>query len=132
MLVFMFIILIVLLLFYYIDLESNIIVLLSVSIILIIHNLISREYFSTTVDEQIQITDTQINNLINMAQSLQNTAVENTNVRYDSIPIINSCPIGDESQFNINENGSSNGLSRLSTNNENQGISEIRPSDLPL
>ena len=72
MLVLMFIILVVLLLFNYLDIESNIIVLLSVSIILIIHNLITKEYFTSTVDEQIAISNNQINSLIEMAKSLTN------------------------------------------------------------
>ena len=54
MLVLMFIILVVLLLFNYLDIESNIIVHKCI-IILIIHNLITKEYFTSTVDEQIAI-----------------------------------------------------------------------------
>jgi len=63
---------VILMLFYYADVESNIIILLAVTIVLLVHNLITkREHFSQ-VDNKVELLDDKINMLLTILKALQN------------------------------------------------------------
>ena len=82
-------------LFYYIDLESNIIILLGVVIVLVIHNLITKqEHF--TINEQAARLEAQIDSLTAVATALksrQNTPNTGSGVSAsEHVNITRSCP----------------------------------------
>lgn len=67
------ILLIILMLFYYVDLESNIVILLGLTIVILIHNVImKREHFSNlSVNERTAQLDAKLDTLLAIAEALQ-------------------------------------------------------------
>lgn len=96
MFVLIFILLVVLLLFYYIDLESNIIILLGVTVILLVHNIIvNKEHFN--IDNRISSSEAKLDTLIAIAKafaqrSSSSTSENGQSEEYPSIDILGSCP----------------------------------------
>lgn len=95
------ILLIVLMLFYYVDLESNIIILLGVTIVILIHNvIIKREHFSNlTVNERTAQLDAKLDTLLAIAEALQQRSGQTTSEPLEQgLAFEMSCP------FTINNN----------------------------
>jgi len=88
------VLIVILMLFYYADVESNIIILLGVTIIILIHNIISKREHFNTVDQQADLLSSKIDTLITIARALQNrkeTTVEGSET-IEGIPFNFSCP----------------------------------------
>lgn len=90
------VLLVILLLFYYIDLESNIIILLGVTIVVLIHNIISRkEHFNNNI--KAAELESKIDVLLTIAKALQNRTSndqsQSSEGTIEGIAFNFSCPI---------------------------------------
>jgi hypothetical protein len=89
------ILIVILMLFYYADVESNIIILLAVTIVLLVHNLITkREHFSQ-VDQRAEMLEEKLNILFTLIKALQTRTTDersNSENTIEGIPFNFSCP----------------------------------------
>lgn len=88
------VLLVILMLFYYADIESNIIILLGVTIVILIHNIISKREHFNSVDQKAELLSSKIDTLITIAKALQNRkelTSEDTNT-IEGISFNFSCP----------------------------------------
>ena len=104
------VLLVILLLFYYIDLESNIIILLGVTIVVLIHNIISKkEHFNNTL--KANELESKIDVLLTIAQALQSRTSGQNQSSEGTIPGISfrySCPISLPSYQGATQEGTAN------------------------
>jgi hypothetical protein len=100
------VLIVILMLFYYADIESNIIILLGVTIVILIHNIISKREHFNSVDQKAELLSSKIDTLIAIAKAFQSrkeSTSEDTDT-IEGIPFNFSCPFnasGDETKSEI-------------------------------